>query len=355
MNDTETPNLEVLAPSAVESLERAAIDVQVSTAHAYPRSLKKFQTRALDMATIDEETAESCIYVRPVGGGKFAEGASIRLAEIVAASYGNLRVAARIIEQTPRFVRCEGVAHDLETNYAGKSEVIEATLKKDGTPYDERMRVVIAKACLAKAYRDAVFKVVPKALCKQVIEAAKKITNGTDKPVEERRKKAQAWVSTLKIDEKRVFTALGVQGWPEVGNDQLATLTGLKTSIADKDVTIDEAFPAADQMKGASAPSMFAAGEGKPAEQKPADPVAPTPASTAATPEQEKLIELRQLMEKASIKEATVITHMRALGIADESLSTLDEVCANQPSAIAAVLASWKTTVKDLKKAQGLA
>jgi hypothetical protein len=247
------------------------------------------------------------------------------------------------------------VAHDLETNYAGKSEVIEATLKKDGTPYDERMRVVIAKACLAKAYRDAVFKVVPKALCKQVIEAAKKITNGTDKPVEERRKKAQAWVSTLKIDEKRVFTALGVQGWPEVGNDQLATLTGLKTSIADKDVTIDEAFPAADQMKGASAPSMFAAGEGKPAEQKPADPVAPTPASTAATPEQEKLIELRQLMEKASIKEATVITHMRALGIADESLSTLDEVCANQPSAIAAVLASWKTTVKDLKKAQGLA
>src|ERR1044072_4085088 len=109
MSENTEANVEVLAPSALESLERAQIDVQISTAHAYPRSLKKFQARAMDIATLDEETAETCIYCRPVGKEKneagqwvekYAEGASIRLAEIVAASYGNIRVASRVVEQT---------------------------------------------------------------------------------------------------------------------------------------------------------------------------------------------------------------------------------------------------------------
>ena len=331
--------LEVLAPSAVESMERAAIDVQVSTAHAYPRSLKKFQTRALDMACIDEETAESCIYVRPVGGGKFAEGASIRLAEIVAACYGNIRVASRIIEQTPRFVRAEGVAHDLETNYAGKSEVIESTVKKDGTPYDERMRVVIAKACLAKAYRDAVFKVVPKALCKQVITAAKAVIDKTGIPLDERRKKVQAWVASLKIDEKRVFAALAVAGWQEVGVDQLAILTGLKTSIAEKDVTIDEAFPSTTTQP--NVPAMFT---------KPAAEAVPAPfaGKTAPSPREQ----LKVLLLSDAITDATCVSYIHQLGLADETLTDLDTIFDMAPSAIEKILKSWKTTLPALKSLQ---
>jgi hypothetical protein len=246
--------LEVVQPSVIEALERASIDVQVSTAHAYPRSLKKFQQRAMDMVCLDAETAESCIYVRPVGkdsSGKqqYAEGPSIRLAEIVAASYGNLRVASRIIEQTPRFVKCEGVAHDLEVNYAGKSETVEPTVTKNGTPYSEGMRAVVAKATLSKAYRDAVFKVVPKALCKSIIDAAKRIASGEGKPIEARRAKAQLWAKTLKtkngrsLDERRIFEALGVAGWVEVGEEQLLLLAGLRTSISDGDVSVDDAFP----------------------------------------------------------------------------------------------------------------
>lgn len=248
---TETPMMEVLQPSALHALERAQIDTQVATAHQYPRSLESFKKRALGMATLDEDTADSCIYVRPVGkklvNGKwteeYAEGASIRMAEIVAASYGNLRVAARIIEQTERFVKCEGVCHDLESNYAAKSEVMETTVKKDGTPYSEGMRAVVAKATLSKAFRDSVFKVVPRALCKTIYDAAKKVAAGQGKPLEERRKKAMSWVQSRKIEEARVFAALGVNGWSEVTDDHLLKLTGLKTAITDGEVQIDEAFP----------------------------------------------------------------------------------------------------------------
>lgn len=251
MEDNNEP-LEVLPPSAIMALERAQIDTQVATAHQYPRSLEQFKKRALSMATLDEETAESCIYCRNVGKEqndkgewvtKFAEGASIRLAEIVAASYGNIRVAARIVEQTERFVRCEGVAHDLESNYAGKSECMESTVNKKGQPYSERQRALTAKVCLSKAYRDACLKVVPRALCKPILEAAKKVATGQGKPLEERRKKARAWVTSLKIDENRVLAVLGVKGWSDVLDDHLTKLTGLRTSIADNDETIDGAFP----------------------------------------------------------------------------------------------------------------
>jgi hypothetical protein len=253
-NQNPAESLEVLQPSALEAIERAQVDVQVATAHRYPRTIEQFKKRAMTMATIDGETAESCCYTRPVGKKKnaqghwvqeYAEGASIRLAEIVAASYGNIRVAARIIEQTARYVKCEGVAHDLESNYAGKSESFEPTVTKEGQPYSEGMRAVVAKGALAKAYRDAVFKVVPRALCKPIYEAAKRVAAGTEQTIDRRRLKAKAWLSSIRVDDARLFSALGVKEWNEVLDEHLTILTGLKTAISDKDTTIEEAFPLA--------------------------------------------------------------------------------------------------------------
>jgi hypothetical protein len=290
-NDTTTEVSEVLQPSALHALERASIDTQVATAHQYPRSLEQFKKRALSMACLDSETAESCIYCRPVGKEKndrgqwvekFAEGPSIRLAEIVGCSYGNLRVASRIVEQTPRYVKCEGVCHDLESNYAGKSEIMETTVTKEGQPYSERQRALIAKVALAKAYRDAIFKVVPRALCKPVLDAAKKVATGETKTLDERRKKAQAWIGTLKIDQARVFAALNVAGWAEITDDHLTILTGLKTATKEGDVSIDEAFPPIAKTPEQTGPPASHAK--KPQEAPKAAQTTPAPATAAPAP-----------------------------------------------------------------------
>lgn len=272
--------MEVLQPSALGLLERAHIDSQVSTAHAYPRSLALFQKRALEMVTLDEETAESCIYSRPVGKKQnpqtgaweqqFAEGNSVRMAEIVAASYGNIRVSCRIVEQTERFVKCEGLAHDLESNYAAKSEVIEVTVTSSGQPYSERMRAVVAKACLSKARRDALFQVVPKALCKKISDAARKIAVGDESTLENRRKRIGEWLKTVGIDDARLFATLGVNGWSEIGLTQIETLTGLKTSMKDGEVTKDEAFPPIVKKGAAATPT------GTAADTKASQPAEPT-------------------------------------------------------------------------------
>lgn len=235
--------IEVIPPSALESITRGEVDTQIATAHKYPRSMATFKRRATEMATLDEETAASCIYSRPVGGGKFAEGLSVRTAEIVGACYGNLRVGAMIVEQTERYVTARGFAHDLESNFASSCEVIESTVKKDGKPYDERMRVVIAKAALAKARRDATFQVVPKALCKPIESAARAVALGDASTLASRRDAVMGWISKLGIEPQRVFAALGIIGPDEIGMEQLATLTGLKTAIKDGEVSVDEAFP----------------------------------------------------------------------------------------------------------------
>lgn len=233
--------------TALSVLERAQIDMQIATAHKYPRSMENFKHRALAIATLDEETAASCIYRRPVGteGGrqKYAEGMSVRTAEIVGACYGNLRVASRIVEQTDRQIIAQGVAHDLESNFLSTSEVIESTVDKYGKPYSERMRVVVAKAALAKARRDATFQVVPKALCKPIEKAVREILVGDAKTLETRRKNAETWISRLSIDQKRVWFALDVAGAADLTAEHLELLTGLKTAIVEGDTTVDEAFP----------------------------------------------------------------------------------------------------------------
>jgi hypothetical protein len=199
------------------------------------------------MATVDMETAESCMYRRPVGfengTQKFAEGESIRLAEIVGANYGNLYVAGLIVDVSLRSVKARAVAHDLENNFRVAVEVVEATVNKSGQPFSERMRIVAAKAALSKAIRDATFRVVPKSLCKPIINAAKQVIAGSQKPLVERRKAVADWLKKLSISSDRVFNTLGVKNIDEIGDEQLLELTGIRTALKDGETTLDEAFP----------------------------------------------------------------------------------------------------------------
>ena len=80
-NNTTTPVEIVNASeeSVLSKLERASIDMQIATAHQYPRSITRFKENALALVTLDEETAASCLYRRPVGKDKngketYAEG-----------------------------------------------------------------------------------------------------------------------------------------------------------------------------------------------------------------------------------------------------------------------------------------
>jgi hypothetical protein len=160
-----------------------------------------------------------------------------------------------LIEQTPRQVKARGFAHDLESNFASTSEVVEATVDRDGRPYSERMAVVVAKAALAKARRDAIFQVVPRALCKTLEDLARKTAIGDAATLEKRRGLVMEWIGKLGIPEARVFAAIGVKGIEDVGLKELELLTGLKTAIKEGDSTIEEAFPPDSQKPSVTMPT----------------------------------------------------------------------------------------------------
>lgn len=361
----EESALEVVGPSALESITRGEIDIQIRTAHQFPRSMAQFTKRANAMALIDVETAESCIYVRPVGmkNGKqqYAEGLSIRMAEIVAASYGNIRVGAMIIEQTERFVKCRGVAHDLESNFASTSECIEATVKRDGSPYGEAQRNVVAKACLAKAWRDALFKVVPRALCKPIEKATRSLVAGDSKGLEEKRANVIEWLNRLNVEPERMFHTLGIKGVEDLTPDHLIHLAGLKTAIKDGEVDKEEAFPkviaqgsvgasgktpteaAADEKKGESAANSG----GTPAETAAKEEKKPEPEKQPAGPSAAELRKgILAKLATAGVGKVGLVKHLIAANRlpADTKFDDLDR------DALAGIADSIDDDLAEIKK-----
>lgn len=234
----------------IESITKAEIDCQIATARQFPRSLAQFYKRAEAMVTVDQETAESCIYrlrrkdKDSPGGYKIIEGESVRLAEIVAANFGNLRSAVHIVGHTPTRVSVRAVCHDLETNNLIAVEKQAKTAYKDGSPYNEDMAITTANALVSKALRDAIFRVVPKALVKPLKEKAKLVAFGDGQAFIARRKKALEWATKVRnVPIERVFNALEVKGEEDMTVEHLEILTGLKNAIMDGDQSVDEAFP----------------------------------------------------------------------------------------------------------------
>lgn len=250
-NNDMVTEVQVIDTSALAATLNVEIDKQIATAHQFPRSLTQFKRKAMEMATLDEETAKSCLYALPrkdKGQVKMIEGESIRMAEIVAASYGNLRVQARVVSQTATRGTVQAVCHDLENNVAILVEKQFRTTYKSGTAYNEDMQIVATNAAMSKALRDAIFRVVPKSMIKTITNAAKQLAWGGDdgkaKSMSQRRAELMKWLKSLGIDLKRVWTALNIGGEDDIGLEELGTLAGLYTAIRDRDTTIDEAFPA---------------------------------------------------------------------------------------------------------------
>jgi hypothetical protein len=246
---TQQPgNLEVV--SSISDITRAEIDIQISTAKRYPRSLAKFRQDALSMATCDREVAASCFYkLKRTGedGKTFIEGPSVRLAEIVANAWGNLRYGARIIAESEREVIAQGVCHDLEQNVFSTIEVSRRITKKDGKRFGDDMIMVTKNAACSIALRNAIFKTVPFTYAKDVYEKAKQTAVGTAKTLGERRQEMLVAFSKMSVTKDQILTFLELTSLEDIGLAEIETMIGVHTAIKNGDTTVDLQF---DPKKG---------------------------------------------------------------------------------------------------------
>jgi hypothetical protein len=219
------------------------IDIQIATAKQYPRSVASAMKEARELATLDEETAASMFYALP-RDGKTIEGPSARLAEIMAYSWGNLRVDADIVGEEGGFIVAQGTCFDLERNVAVRVRVKRRITGKNGKRYKDDMVGVTGNAAVSIALRNSVFKVIPAALVSSIYFAARTASLGKGGTLTQKRQKAMDWFKKVGVQEDAVFRVLGVEGIEDVGENELITLRGLVTSIQDGETTVEQTFHA---------------------------------------------------------------------------------------------------------------
>lgn len=288
----------VEGPQELDLVGKAEIDVQIATAHRYPRSVSRFQKEALAMATVNEDTAASCFYALPrkdkSGQMKNIEGPSVRLAEIVGSSWGNIRYGARIVREEKDFIVAQGSAHDLEKNVAMTIEVKRRITDRNGRKYSSDMIAVTANAACSIALRNAIFKVVPKTFVDSIYAAAKKVAVGNASTLANRRLAALDYFRKMGVQPEQVLAVLEKEGVEDIDLNDLETLTGYRTAITDGDAKVDDVFPPlagtimpkrqSENGKTTDAPAAAPATEGAAAatDKPPVAESAPAPAQAAA-------------------------------------------------------------------------
>ena len=239
--EQEQNTLQIVANDALSLITKAEIDVAISTAKAFPRSLAQFHSRAMSMATFNEDVAASCSYALP-RGGKTLDGPSVRLAEIVCSSYGNIRAGARVIANDGKTITAQGICHDLETNNSVTVEVQRKITDRNGRTFNDDMQVVTGNAACAIAYRNAVFKVVPAALCQDIYEKAKEVAKGTAETLVKRRDKALEYFRSIGVKDNQICEVLEIKKVQDIDLDKLQTLTSMRAAIKNGEATVQSIF-----------------------------------------------------------------------------------------------------------------
>lgn len=239
-------NIQVSQPVMLEAINKSEIDMQVATAHAYPRNEEEALTKMVKLSCMDEDTAADCFYQlkRRSYDGKenVIEGLSVRMAEIIAACWGNLRIQTRIIGNDGKTITAQGICHDLENNVAVSKEVKRRITTKSGMTYNEDMQVVTGNAACAIAYRNAVLSVVPKAVTNSVIKQVRKKLASSEIDVPTARESAIKWFSAKGVSEAQLLDYLGVINVQSIGKEQIFELRALVQAIIEGSTTIEETF-----------------------------------------------------------------------------------------------------------------
>lgn len=236
----ENQNVQVVQMDVVE---RASVDSQVATAKQYPRNITRSINNSIAMATMDNDTAQSCGYALP-RGGKPITGPSVHLAKIIVSNWGNMRTEAKVVQITDKQIVSRGIAWDLETNVASAFEVRRSIVDKYGKRYSDDMITVTGNAANSIAYRNAVFSVIPKAVVDKIYNSSKKFITGDlsdeEKLIKRRTDAIKYFNDEWGITEEEVIKMCGKQTVNQIKSDELALLIGITQSLKDGDTTVDD-------------------------------------------------------------------------------------------------------------------
>lgn len=261
--------IEVRQADMLQAINRAEVDMQIATAKQYPRDLTAVLNKIATYATMDRETAEDCFYVLrrkdATGQDTVIEGLSVRMAEIIAGAWGNLRVQSRIIGNDGRMITAQAICHDLETNFAVSKEVKRSIMTKKGHTYSQDMQVVTGNAAASIAFRNAVLTVIPKAVTKRIINEVKQVALGQSIDLETSRQNIIQYFGKLGVSQQQLFDYLGITKIEEIDKQRVFELRATANAIKEGTTTVQETFvrPAVEAKRQAEGEKAASAAQAK--------------------------------------------------------------------------------------------
>lgn len=213
------------------ALAAAVLDKRIITAMQFPRSVARFKMEARELLSQDIETARSAEYSKPVGGGKVT-GPSVRLTEIACMCWRNIEVEVQEPIINEKSVTVQAFAWDLERNTRVPGIATTSIVKTDGSRYPQHLIETSVVATAAKARRNAVLAVIPRAYINDILEHAKEVAIKNRRPLEEvRTSMLDHFARTYKVDSKQVFEYLNVAGADDITYEQIDELRAVAEAI----------------------------------------------------------------------------------------------------------------------------
>lgn len=261
--------IEIKQAEVLQAINRAEVDIQISTAKQYPRDLNTVLNKIATYAKMDKETAEDCFYVLrrkdKDGNDSLIEGLSIRMAEIIASAWGNLRIQTRIVGNDGRMITAQAICHDLESNVAVSKEVSRSIMTKKGYTFSQDMQIVTGNAASSIAFRNAVLSVIPKAITKKIISEVKAVAMGQTIDIEESRRRVVAYYNKAGVKTEQLLNYLGVTSAEQIDQRMIFELRALRNAIEEGTTSVKETFidPAKEAQAAAEAVKKATTAQGK--------------------------------------------------------------------------------------------
>jgi hypothetical protein len=233
--------------SALGEMVNAELSNQIATAKQYPRDEDACLRLLEKLATKSDAIAEQCMYTlkrtqKNKDTGKeeivFITGPSIHFMQLLNYCWGNMRAAARIVEEGEKTVTAQGIAYDLQRNNGLLVEIKRGITTSKGYRFGQDMINVTSNAACSIAERNAIEDCIPRVLWWDIFEAVKTKAVGAAQ-IPERLQKAVRFFVSKGAKEPDILAAMGVEAIADMGREHLEIFLGLTTAL--KEGTIDAA------------------------------------------------------------------------------------------------------------------
>jgi hypothetical protein len=238
--------------SALGEMVNAELSNQIATAKKYPRdedgSLRLLEKLALK----SDAVAEQCMYTlkrtaKNKDTGKdelvFITGPSIHFMQLLNYCWGNMRAAARIVEEGEKTVTAQGLAYDLQRNNGMLVEIKRGITTSKGFRFGQDMINVTSNAACSIAERNAIEDCIPRVLWWDIFEAVKTKAVGAAQ-IPEKLQNAVKFFVSKGAKQEDILAAMAVASIEDMDRTHLEIFIGLRTALKEGSIDAAKIFTA---------------------------------------------------------------------------------------------------------------